>query len=478
MSLKKITALLSAALLCFSLAACKGERIETQEIVPPTPIAAENLIDYTQDPTTLEHVETLQASFEGLAETDAAEFTMEEADGKLWVKSYNGTATAVRVPARVGEMAVVGVADGAFAKNETLEFLYLPDSITELGVGILAECRSLKSLRTPLLGKNAADESPYLGYLFFAPSEIYATATYLDNPIHLPASLKYLELGGMAAIPDYALYDCNKLECLRLSETVRTVGDFALYNCKSLLAINIEDLVEIGTYAFADCAALTRLTLGDALTEVGFGALEGCGAIRRMSLPFVGGSRTENGYLAYIFGASDPEFSKGYVPPYLAEIELTSATSLSDCAFYECHTLTAIKLPETLTEIGIRAFANCTRLQSLALPATLQTIKENAFFGCHSLKSVTFAESAVLSSVGINAFYNCVSLTEIALPQSLASLPASVFAGCKSLTTVDLGGVTSVGKNAFRNCDSLTSATAKDKIKIEKGNAVLKDLLK
>ena len=478
MSFKKITAALLSGLLCLSLVACKSEPIKIAEITPPAPIAAENLIDYTQDPTVLEHVETLQASFEELTETDAADFTLEAGEGGLWVKKYNGAAVRVRIPARVGETPVVGIADGAFAGLTELKALYIPDSVTALGVGILTGADAIEALRTPLLGSSGGDESPYLGYLFFTPDETYAKADYRDNPIHVPASLKYLALDRMESLPAYALYDCNKLECLRLSESIGAIGDFALSNCKSLLAVNVDGLRTLGTYALSDCAALTRLDFGESLSSIGFAALEGCGAIRRMTLPFVGGSATENTYFSYIFGASDPEFSKGYIPPYLAELTLTATETLADCAFYDCHMLTAVKLPATLKHIGIRAFANCTRLAKIEIPASVQSIAENAFFGCHSLQSLIFAAPSVLSSLGINAFYNCVSLTEIALPQSLKALPASAFAGCRSLTTVDLGGVSVVGKNAFRHCDALTSVKAGGDVKLEKGNDALKALLK
>ena len=478
MSLKKITAACMAGLMALSLTACRGTPAETAEITPPALIDAELRIDYTEDPAVLEHVETLQASFEDPTETDASDFTMEETDGGLIVKSYDGSAARVRIPAQVGGVAVVAIADAAFAGKEALTSLYIPDSIRTLGSGILSGASNLQALRTPLLGKSATDTEPYLGYLFFSPSEQSSTADYRDNPICVPASLKYLEIGGMKNLPAYALYDCNKLECLRLSETVETVGAFALYNCKSLLAVNVDGLMSLDTYALADCSALTRLDFGTRLTKIGFAALEGCGGLRRMTLPFIGGSATENTYLSYLFGAADVEFSKGYIPPYLFEITVTAATSLDDCAFYECHTLMHVKLPETLAQIGTRAFAGCVRLEEIVFSTALQRIGENAFFGCYNLKTVIFAENGTLNSMGVNAFYNCVSLAAVSLPLSLKVLPASAFAGCRSLTEVDLGGVESVGKNAFRNCSLLAVVKSGGGVKLEKGNDALKKLLK
>lgn len=478
MSFRKIAAAAVALLLVLSLAACGGKRAETNEIKLPTPVPADKFADYTQTPETLEHVETLLASFSELPESAAEDFVLETVDGRLTVKSYVGTAKTVRVPERVGDTPVSAIADGAFA-DAAIEKLYLPDGIVLMGKGILAGVKGLTALRTPLLGATANEEAPYLGYLFYKPTAQAPTSTYQDNAVHVPASLTYLELARMETLGDHALFDCNDLEVLRLPEGMKRIGSFALYNCNRLLAIsNTEALEELGDHALMGCSLLTRVELGDAMSRIGLGAFEGCAALRRMRLPFAGGSATENAYLAYIFGAEHPEFSEGYYPPYLVEITLTSAKKLADCALYECRSITTLHLPEGLEEIGVRALAGCERLTSITLPASLGTVRENAFFGCYSLATVTVAEGSALTSVGINAFYNCISLTEITLPETLTEIAPSTFAGCRALTAVDAQGVRTVGAQAFRDCTALTSVKLAENPTVEQGNDAVRDLLK
>lgn len=476
MSFPKIIAVLLAVLLTASLAACGSNTAKTNEIKVPTPIAEEKMTDYTQTPATLEHVEALMASFSSLPENPASDFVLETVEGRLTVKSYVGTATEVRVPAAVGDTPVSAIADGAFA-NTGIKKLYLPDSVLLLGTGILAGVDTIEALRTPLLGAAAGEKAPYLGYLFYQPTAGKPTSSYWDNPINVPASLAYLELGKMETLPDHALFDCNDLEVLRLPESMKKLGSFALYDCNKLLAVNTEGLEEIGDHAMMNCVLLSRITLGNSTRKIGLGAFEGCAAMRRMTLPFAGGDETENPYLAYIFGAENPEFSEGYYPPYLVELTLTETKRLADCALYECSSLTRLTLPEGLETVGIRALAGCERLISVELPATVKAIRENAFFGCYSLDSLTFAEGAAPTSIGINAFYHCVSLTEVTLPESLTEIAPSTFAGCRSLTSLTAEGVETVGKNAFRGCDALTAATLAASAKIEAGNDPLKKLL-
>ena len=195
--------------------------------------------------------------------------------------------------------------------------------------------------------------------------------------------------------------------------------------------------------------------------------------LESLTLPFVGGSATENRYLAYIFGAAVPDFSAGYYPQKLIEVNLLpTCQGLGNYAFYECTRLVYLTVGEGLSSIGVRAFDGCERLRSLALPSSLKSIGDNAFFGCLRLESVTFGtpETSALSMIGINAFYDCISLRSIVLPNALTYLPASCFADCAALASVDLGGVKTVGKNAFRNCGALTEVIKHGDVTFEDGN--------
>ena len=250
-----------------------------------------------------------------------------------------------------------------------------------------------------------------------------------------------------------------------------------MYNCASAKQIDgLERVTTFGDRALMDCSSLQIVTLSDSLEKVGFGTFEGCKSIRALTLPFVGGSKTENTYLGYIFGAAQPDFAKGFYPANLARVTVTQAAqTLGNYAFFECDSLKEINLSEGLTSIGVRAFYGCTSLWSIKLPNSVTAIRELAFANCDALTTIQFGSG--LTEIGINAFYNCDSLAEVALPASLKSLPASCFAGCISLTKVDLGGVTNVGAQAFRHCNAITSVTAGGKVTFEEGNDCVKSLL-
>ena len=495
MNAKKIlTALLALALAITPLASCKNENGAPNAEEQTTDAPVDKTPIFIEDEDT-DFWKAMNAGFDKAVLGAEADFEIETANGEVTILSYKGAEEHLRIPATIDGLPVTAIADGAFAvpiegpkdenqeadQTETqeeakapqrqLQTLILPESITAIGKGILARCESLHSLQTPLMGANK-ESTQYLGYLFGA-------TTHADNARDIPDTLKCFKLTGeWQALPAFALFDCNDLVCLELPETLTVIEKFALFNGASLRQIDgLERITVFGDRALMDCAALQTVTLADELKAVGFGTFEGCKSLRSMTLPFVGHTPEEHTYLGYLFGASQPDFAKGFYPAELCRITLRSTCStLGNYAFYQCETLKEITLPEGLESIGLRAFAGCERLWSITFPGTLTTIREAAFFGCDALSSITFTEG--LTTLGINTFYNCDSLTEVILPQSLKALPASCFAGCTALAKIDLGGVIEVGAQAFRHCNALAEAHAAGNVTFEKGNEKIEDILK
>lgn len=457
--------ILCITLLLGTLSACAQE-------VPQKPLSTES--DAPVDTSPVEPVETVDAeallasAFDIPVRPEAEFVYTAEGDG-VCVTGYTGNAARVRIPAKIGEKTVVAIGDGAFAENTALTALILPESVERLGTGILAGCSALNALHTPLLGESA-EKAQYLGYLF-------GSTRFEDNPRDVPQSLKTLRLGGAwEKLPAFALYDCNDLTLVSLPRTVHTLEKFSLSRCESITFIDgLSSVRVLGEHALSYCESLGSISFGADVASFGFACLEGCNALRTLTVPFVGGTATENTYLGYLFGASYPDFSKGYYPPTLSRVEVLGGNALGTNAFYECSTLKEIVLHDGLETLGVRAFFGCTSLWSVTLPDTVKTVRESAFAGCDALLEIQLGSA--LTSMGINAFLNCDSLREVVLPASLEMLPASAFAGCSSLARVDLGGVRTVGAQAFRGCSSLTEARTQNTVEIGEGNDYLRQLL-
>ena len=67
--------------------------------------------------------------------------------------------------------------------------------------------------------------------------------------------------------------------------------------------------------------------------------------------------------------------------------------TIGDKAFYSCHNLTSIELPNSVTTIGDCAFYMCSGLKSLTIPKNVYSIDESAFEGCPRLHSIKLPEN-------------------------------------------------------------------------------------
>ena len=61
---------------------------------------------------------------------------------------------------------------------------------------------------------------------------------------------------------------------------------------------------------------------------------------------------------------------------------------IGNWAFYNCHELQNLEIPEGVTEIGDGAFYGCTYLEDLSLPASVQSIGDNTFALCAKMKKI------------------------------------------------------------------------------------------
>lgn len=84
---------------------------------------------------------------------------------------------------------------------------------------------------------------------------------------------------------------------------------------------------------------------------------------------------------------------------------------IGHCAFYQCYAVTALLLPDSVTEIEERAFHKMTALTRFEAGKGLEIIGKDAFLGCESLKEIDLPAS--LKEIGDYAFYNARGIVSI-----------------------------------------------------------------
>ena len=104
--------------------------------------------------------------------------------------------------------------------------------------------------------------------------------------------------------------------------------------------------------------------------------------------------------------------------------------------------------------VGFYMFYNCRSLTSLKLPKTVKKIEQYAMQYCKSLQKCTLPES--LSEINDKAFAN-TSLSEVTFPASLTSIKYKAFSECSDLKTLRFTSpsVPTFGQDVFEDCSKL-----------------------
>ena len=166
--------------------------------------------------------------------------------------------------------------------------------------------------------------------------------------------------------------------------------------------------------------------------------------------------------------------------------ELTLPDTITFLNFTNCPAVAAVRLPDSLTELGDGAFSHCDGITELHIPAKLRYIGEESFMYMPSLKKITvdpantyyyalnnclvsfygtivrgsgnavIAEGGSVKNIGYGAFSGSEGPVDVTVPRSVESIDGMAFANCPNLKTVSVtAGTKLIGYGAFSGCPQL-----------------------
>lgn len=212
----------------------------------------------------------------------------EQSDGSLIITDYIGTASNITVPSvidgkkvtTIGEDAFAGyeepskltsvvISDGittigsyAFAFNESLVEITIPDSVTRIGRAALKEC-GFSSIRLPS-GLTSINNEMFTGCANLTEVIFPEGLTTIgESAFEDCTSLSSIAIPNGVELIDLATFSgCTNLKTIQLPASVNDIGAFAFWGCTSLKEINLPNgVTDIGADAFADCSSLESLKL-------------------------------------------------------------------------------------------------------------------------------------------------------------------------------------------------------------------------
>ncbi len=220
-------------------------------------------------------------------------------------------------------------------------------------------------------------------YAFFA-ADAFADVLTLPN--------------SLAVIGEEAFCEDGSLDQVVLPEHIQKIGARAFAN-SSITSINLpESIEEIGDGAFSNCPNLV------AYVKFGSDAYIWCKdhhvtCIADGEIP-EGVQYTVDETGIVITGYTG-QSSVVDLPDYAGELPVYKIASYA----FQNKSITGIRLPSVLKEIGTYAFYNCTGLTELNIPDGIDSVEESAFEGCNGLTAVQMpvdTPQSVFSSVITN----------------------------------------------------------------------------
>ena len=253
---------------------------------------------------------------------------------------------------------------------------------------------------------------------------------------------------GIAYLGANLFADCTALSSVTLPADMTAIGPFAFRGCGMLRMLNLPpSLTYIGDEAFAGCDDLIELTLPDALQSMGVSAFRGCTALKSLT---VGGKLALSDYAFYGCTA-------------LLSADLTSAARVGEHTFEGCAALQTVQFPQKNIAVGKYAFRNCTALDSIRIPPGVTTLETGAFRGCTSLRTVILPDG--LRTIEQEAFADCTSLSGLSLPPTLTHICARAFYNCRGMQNAAIpDSVSRIDDYAFALCTGIGTFDLKDTV--------------
>lgn len=169
---------------------------------------------------------------------------------------------------------------------------------------------------------------------------------------------------------------------------VRKIGVIAFRGCTSLTSIVIPDsVVDVWVWSFEDCPQLREIKVGD--NNLYYRSMDG-----------VLYSKDGTTLISYPSGKPETVFR---IPD--------GVTTIGECAFDGCTSLSSIVIPSSVTHIKEGAFCQCGALAEIAIPSGVTKIEANVFLDCEALTSFVIPEN--VTEIGGAAFMYCESLKEL-----------------------------------------------------------------
>ena len=193
---------------------------------------------------------------------------------------------------------------------------------------------------------------------------------------------------GVTTIVDSAFEGCTALKTVELPDGLQSIGMWAFLSCISLESITVPDSVwSLGQYAFDSCTSLKRINIPARVWDVYPNSFNRCRSL--VSIDVEAGSNSCCTVDGMLYNKAKTELIKA--PGGLEYAVIPEGTEAVAADAFRDSSLTAVKLPDSLTSVGKYALYDCPGLKEVTVPASVDTIGERALGFCYDYTTHTMA---------------------------------------------------------------------------------------
>jgi len=385
------------------------------------------------------------------------EYSFDKEQGGIVITDYKGYDSTVKVPDTIDGSAVVAVDFGK--SNKIISELILPDTLKDIELKRYDDIISyLKNLKAPTTGYSYTYDAENKGIILtnYAGSE-----TWLRLPDTLDIMVDGVKTTTSVIGVDFTA--CEKdLDLIMIPEKVEapTLGKYADVALKLSLVNSValdNDLANIGVAKLnvpAACldnrSALAGTTVRsayipaevDKIPEWTFG---GCEWLYEV---VIAGDNIEVGNYAFSNCAE------------LTDLDASVLTKVGDWAFGGCENFENINLSDKLTYIGDGAFSRCEEIVTANVGPNVTYIGEYAFDGCENLMAINVNEGngsyTSVDGVLFNKKMTVIMkmpensmITDYVIPNGVKEIDTAAFRNSNIKSVTIPSGVNYIGYNAF-----------------------------
>jgi len=255
--MRKLTALLFAILMMFSLVACGKTNVDTtpdeQKISQPQSATTALEQEAEKDAERAEEEVKEYVDFDVIYEINS--------DGDAEVIGFSGEGNQITISSEYKGEDVVRIADSAFEDCTMLESIIMWADIEEIGNSAFKGCTGLTEFRVP-------SDTEIIGHHAFEGC----------------SNLETLVIWGDPDIGEYAFADCVSLTEISIGSDTKNVGAHAFEGCTDVTSLVIWGAEIIGDYAFAGCSRIEDVSIPSDVLSIGNHAFDGCTALSSVTV--------------------------------------------------------------------------------------------------------------------------------------------------------------------------------------------------